>query len=196
MPSSLSCSHCQRKGIRSDECPCRHSRMKPTTKKPQIYIETSILVRIEGKTVKALFNPSSQKTFLGKAVADLVITITEAVPKKLIIRKKRSLESVTYIPVKIGTRRNNVVTVEGYIDKNIAEKTVILGMDAIKSLGFKFYIGGQEAKARIQRVATSKQANLKRNTPNKPIGKKQTNEEDDIISFLDEEERRQILEWE
>lgn len=198
MPSSLKCSYCQRKGVRSDECLCRSSKAKPTKGNPQQRIETAVFVKIEGKSVKAWFNPSTQNTLLGKAVADLIIANTAVVPKRVVLRDLNGLKLASRIPTKMCTRRNNIVTVEGYVAPEIPDKIVVLGMDAIKSLGFKFYIGGQQAKVRMQVPETLKTHSYSKKTANNddnPRFKNEPQKEDDAISFLDEGERRQILDW-
>lgn len=195
MPGSLRCSFCLKEGFRSDKCPCR----KATRRTFRPNIETAIFVNIAGKSVKAWLNPSVPETLIGKEVGDLVIGKTGSIPKKTITRKQRKLELISVIPVKISSKLGKVFTIEGQIKDNIPGKIVILGLDALQVLGFRFYIGGQEAKTRTYQSQAPKRFESKPKKRKIAARRVETvnvkEDNDDAISFLDEEERRQILEW-
>lgn len=212
MPSTLKCSFCQTVGVRSDQCSCRKRRKpKTVTKKVnnrffQEKVETCIFVKIYGKTVRAFLNPSVQETIICEAVATLVKAKTGKDSKKLILRSQGTVKMVYYVKVKMNTRAKNEITVDGIINPNLTEKVIILGMLAIKELGFKFFVGGQEAKAHIRKCPVTAQKGS--NTRNAARSNRRRQREaddnrrndegdndDDRMSFLDEEEARRIRDW-
>lgn len=217
MPSSLKCSFCRRKDVRSDQCPCRRQAGKKTSKSLQVpdriqeKIETAIFVNIYGKTVRALLNPRVQETTICEAVAELVRSESGNLTKKLILRGQGTIKMVYYMKFKVSTRPNNGTHVDGIINPHLAENIIILGMQALQKLGFKFFVGGQEVKTRVQKFSEVKISKTK--TPkirsavyvNSKVSKDEArsttyynnNEgtDDDGMSFLDPEEAHRIEEW-
>lgn len=210
LPSSLKCSFCQRRNIRSDECPCPKPRTDPQPSMAAQHwktkVEVAIFVKIYGITVRALINPLAQETLICKAVADLVTARSANTVRKIILRKAGSLKMVSCVQVEMKTRQNLRIFTKGIIDHTLSEKVVVLGMQAIAAFGFKFFIGGQEAQRREQLfIPTIEVRNQRDNGPHRPqprmvIPRAPRREpfaerEDDTISFLDEEEKRMIQEW-
>lgn len=155
-PSSLKCSYCQRPNVRSDRCPCRSETKKWHTQRPvnhifQEKVETAIFVKVHGKTVRALLNPSIQETTISRDVANWVKTNSDNRIRKLILRKSGTIGLVSCIQLNIHTRAHQKIRIDGIIDDKITEKILILGMQAIKDFGFKFFVGGQEARVRVQK---------------------------------------------
>lgn len=200
MPGSLKCSYCQRLGVRSDECKCRKPRVSNTGRSPtrDNKIEMAIFVIIKGKSVKAWLNPSVSETLIGTHVAEFLIAETTTRPKKMIVRTPKGLELKSSVSVQMYTRRNNIIFVQGHLDRNIPEGIVVLGMEAISALGFKFYVGGQEAKTRVKAVpkpSIKTRTFQQRRIVHHNRKEADHHKEDDTISFLDEEERQHILNW-
>lgn len=152
-PSSLKCSFCLKKNVRSDQCSCRNTR-RNTRDKPsssqryQTKIETFILVKICGTTVRARLDTSVQETMVCKEIAKLVHEKTGSEYRKKILRCSGNLKLRKFLNMEMYTRSNLQVTIEGIIDDTLSEKIVVLGMRAIDEFGFKFFVGGQEAKVR------------------------------------------------
>lgn len=213
LPYSLKCSYCQTRNIRSDQCPCRRTQNKRTAPNhihtSKIKSETAIFVKVHGKTIRAKLNPSIQETTICRAVADLVKLHTDNVIRKTLIRKPGSFNLVKCIQMQIKSR-NLVAEVDGVINENLPGKVIILGMRAISQLGYKFYVGGQEAKTRVEPSISTKprkrtlkrkdhESNRKDNHPGRWSIRRQQkeddSEDDDKLSFLDEEEERLIREW-
>lgn len=224
LPSSLKCSFCQRQGVRSDQCRCpqslEHSRRETNPVPNSIFktrTDTAIFVKVYGKTVRALLNPSVQETTICLPVVELVQTNTGNTVRKLILRQHGSINLVRCIRMKISTRKNMVVEIDGIINEKLSEKIIILGMDAIQKFGFKFFVGGQEAKIRqrkcIPTIEIKPLVNIRNATEvNQPGPSSNTNSEtsiqtpmrqrrpsedneEDRMSFLDEDEERMIREW-
>lgn len=227
LPHSLRCSFCLRNDVRSDQCPCRRLRQTSTSCRPdtghfQPKIETSIIVFMYDKAVRAILNPGVQETLIGNKVFEMVKGITGNNTRRVVLRQPGKLSLVSYIKMELCTRRNKVICTDGIIDTKIPDTTILLGMRAIKLLGFMFYVGGQEAKIRESRVISTiplKQHDTDdnyrhsscnragRNNDREPgihrerrmydqaaAYRREANDED-RMSFLDEEEARQIREW-
>lgn len=97
------------------------------------------------KFIKAQINSGIQSTLIGTEVAELV---TRRTGKRSLSRfmgrgVNRSLENV--ITVRLGTRLSRMRDIECVIDPNIPPKSVVLGMRALKSLGYQLVIGGRRA---------------------------------------------------
>lgn len=180
MPITLKCSHCLRKGVRSDQCPCQRKKTvpqnKPVKKPWQPKIETSILVFMYGKTIRAILNPYAQETLIGKSIAEFVKYESGAKATKMVFRQPGSLSLASSIRMELSTRQNNVKTVNGIISMTLPEKTMVLGMQAIDSLGFRFYVGGQEAKVRIQQVIPTITSNDRKADQSTSKGKQYNNQ--------------------
>lgn len=195
-PSSLKCSFCQKRGVRSDQCSCHSRKNYRTFRKTenkntlQEKIETGIFVQICRKTVIARLNPSVQETYIGEAIANLVKIETGRNSKKLIIRPQGTCKMVYYMNFKMNTRATNEISVDGIIDPKLTEKGVVLGMRAIRDFGFKFFVGGQLAKVR-----TSVQAKCSEAGRDKTRNNAEEEMDEDRMSFLDEEEAKKIREW-
>lgn len=160
LPGVLKCSHCLRKGVRSDQCPCQRKNKttkanSPASKIWQTKIETSILVFVGGKSIRAILNPYTQETIIGEAVAKLVERESGTRVKKMVLRRSDSLRLESYVQMELSTRQNNVKTINGIISRSIAESSMVLGMQAIDALGFRFYVGGQEAKVRASKIIST-----------------------------------------
>lgn len=213
LPSSLKCSFCHRRNIRTDQCPCRSSHRSPQKSATprnvfQEKIETAIYVKVCGKTIRARLNPSVQETMICREVANLVKEQTHAKERKLILREPGNLTMVRCISMKMSTRTQQQVTIDGIISDKITEKIIVIGMQAIKAFGFKFFIGGQEAKMRVsKRISTievkpldegpSNRAPMRQRQPfqNAAFRKREDySDDDDRMSFLDEDEARMIRE--
>lgn len=220
-PSSLKCSFCQRRNVRSDDCPCRKDKKKTSPPHLQPKVETAIYVRLYGKTVRTLLNPSIQETTICRAVANLVMANSKTKPRKLILRRSGNIGLVSCIQMTIRTRTHQAITIDGIIEDNLAEKIIILGMQAIQQFGFKFFVGGQEAKVRVEkcielqtrergdrssrrttdsrgdtrsRLHSSRKSEQSRG-PGRSINHQAEERDEDEMSFLDEEEARMIREW-
>lgn len=220
LPSSLKCSHCQRPNVRSDLCECQHkkrtaSRNEFNRQLTRTKVETSIFVEICGKTIRALFNPTSQETFIGQDVANLILENSNVRIRKIIIREEGNLSLVSCVKMNMHTRRFQEVTTDGIINNKLAGKIIVLGMRAIHEFGFKFYIGGQEAKTSHReyvlkfrgnsrstrrmlhpRRRTSHSRNESTHRGHQDRGSNsQEEQDDDLLSFLDEDEARRIRDW-
>lgn len=219
-PSSLKCSFCQRKNTRSDQCVCRRKQRpmrhnnNAEQEVVQIKREIAVFVKVYGKTVRASLNPSVQETIVSRAVASWVKSQSGNVFRKLILRRSGKLQMVSAIQMNMYTRRHLNVSTESIIDDTIHEQIIILGMQAIHDFGFQMFIGGQEVKKRTthcipkmeRRVkATAKLPRAKICDNNRHRGqfsnqpeqrrRRETTRDDDELSFLDEEEAREIREW-
>lgn len=209
-PHRLCCSYCQKKNIRSDECSCRESfkerpkrkiqklpqKPKPSHKR----IETAIFVTIYGKTVRALINPSVQETNIGPDVANFIKVTTGNMLRNVVLRRAGSIGLVSCIQMALRTKARKEIKIDGMVNPKLKEKVIVLGMEAISLLGFKFSVGGQQAKTRILKNrpnAEKPKRKPKENSAQDNNSRQEDDEEDDLdqISFLDEKEAEMIREW-
>lgn len=223
-PSTLKCSYCQTPNVRTDRCPCRRPTAKPGVAHPvpnkyfQNKADIAIFVRMYGKTVRALMNPSVQETVISRSVANWVKEQTDNPLRKLILRNNGKLKLVSCISMTMYTRQHMQITIDGVIDDGITEKIIILGSQAFLAFGHQIYIGGQQSKMRVRPAIATIEVRPRENLPGSSncargpsqsqnqrptqrampaftTRRREDNEEDDRISFLDEEEARQIREW-
>lgn len=162
-------------------------------------IETSVLVTIQKKMIRAFINPMVQETTIGKQVAELIESKTRKQPRKTILRRCNSLRMVYCIEMELETPKSKKILLDGIIDHRVEEKVIVLGMQAIKALGFKFWIGGQLAKVRTTRmiIRTPLKNKMKRGNQeaNDHRRLEAEDKDEDEISFLDEEEAARIRDW-
>lgn len=159
---------------------------------PTTQAEVAVFVTVYGKTVRALFNPCVQETLISPGVFRWINESSGQTARRVILRRTHSLRMVSSIKMKIGMKRNRQIEIDGVIEDKLKEIVIVLGMRAIRSLGFKFSIGGQEAKMRVNKCVTWKRTakKVKKIQPVRP-----KDDDEDAISFLDEEEARRICEW-
>lgn len=133
---------------------------------------------------------------MGEQVYAFVRQNQEVNPKKKIIKTPFGIELVNTVVVNLGIHQDKTYPVELIVDAKIADKEIILGMTALKTLGYRITVAGKETR---ERPAARRAAITKRGIKGKLRSSNQdydSHREDDRISFLDEEEARRIREWE
>lgn len=113
---------------------------KPVTKPGQSKIETSILVFMYGKAIRAILDPYTQETLIGESIAEFVKYESGAKATKMVLRQQKSLNLVSRVRMELGTRQHNVRVVDGIISMTLPNNTMVVGMQAIDALGFRFYV--------------------------------------------------------
>lgn len=138
------------------------------------------------KFIKAQIDSGIQTTLIGTAVAELVTQSTGQRSLCRIIGRGENRRSENVLNVRLGTRLSRMRDIECIINTNIGPKSAVLGMKALKSLGYQMVVGGRHS---YQTTAT------KRTTSN---SKQQTEEEEREaekgIPFFDSEDEQMIFE--
>lgn len=141
LPGALKCSFCLRDGVRSDRCPCDRKRSIGNAQRlhpSQTKTETSIIVFMFNKAIRAILNPYTQETMISEALLKFVEHETGNRAKKVVSRLPNGLRLVSQIVMEINTRQSNRKTVNGVLNSSITGYTMVLGMQAITTLGFRF----------------------------------------------------------
>lgn len=120
----------------------------------------------------------------------------EVNPKKKLIKTGYGIELVHTVVVRIGIHHDRMYPIELVIDTKIPTYELVLGMPALKVLGYRITVAGQETRERpatkkVVRVVSKKKSERKLHAR-----VDSTDDVHDKISFLDEEEARRIREWE
>lgn len=146
-----------------------------------------------GKYVKAQIDSGIQESYVGTDVANLIISRTNQRAVKRVVSTKdgRSLKSV--LKVRLGMRESRMRDLDCIVSGNLAPKSARLGMAAIKSLGYRFQIGGKTTYQQVVRKIVRRKT---RQEDQKPVRSKRIIpylEDEDVVSGLDPEEAQEIL---
>lgn len=182
VPGTLQCSHCRRRGIRTDECRCQQT--SPKSRNRSRY-ETAVLLNIEGKHVRAVINTGAQETRIGLGVLEFLKSKRAVNSAKRIITTDTGIETLQATEVRMGDPEH-LYEVECFIDPRTPKFEIIIGLRALVRLGYRITVCGHESRQRKVSNERSTRA-CHRESPKA--------REDDEISFLDENEARRIREW-
>lgn len=146
-----------------------------------IEIICHINVIIAEKFVRAKIDSGSQMSRIGSEVARAVIQTTGQRARTRVIDNGYGRGIHKILLVRLGTRLGRMRDIECIIDGKIPPRSAVLGMIAIKSLGYQINIGGRQAYQSIRKVG----ADRKTQPPNK---RRQTERErEQGIPFMEEE---------
>lgn len=196
-PKLVRCSVCRKRGWSTDRCPCKNrkqrermtaSRIKKGSRK-YTPVESVVLVNVYNKYVKAAAKTGFQESRIGVKVFEWIDKREKLKPIRKIIKTWGGLEHVKTIVAEVSVKKGEKWAVEFIVDHKMAENEMVLGMEALSTLGYKLTVAGKECRQReIPEKSIKKEFVRKR--------KAEVEESDDgEISFLDEEEARRIEEW-
>lgn len=181
-PGLLQCSHCRRKGIRTDDCKCLRGQ---SPSQCSTRFETAVLLNVEGKHVRAVVNTGSQETRIGLGVLEFLKSKRAVNLAKRIITTERGIETLQATDVRMGDQKH-LYAVECFVDGRIPKFEMILGFRGLVRLGYRVSVCGQEGR---QRQKTSVRRGDEISEQRSRV------RDDDEISFLDENEAKRIREW-
>lgn len=178
------CYFCRRRGVRTNDCHCRIKKVEsiPTTKDR---FEEAILLTIEGKRVRAVINTGIQETRIGQGVMEYVRSKRSVNLAKRVIRSSYGLETLQVVTIFLNCMAGRELSVECYIDPGIRRNEMVIGMQTMMGLGYRITVAGFESRRRRQFG----------NQECRRTEEEINHRDDDLISFLDEDESRRIREW-
>lgn len=200
------CAFCRKRGVRTEKCRCtkreegksredNYGNFEDVPPRKAEPVEPATLVVVHQKWVKAVVDTGSQESRMGSNVFNLVRAKQNVNPRKHLIKTVYGIESVRSVEVRIGIHQDRKYSVEFIIDSKIPANEIILGMPALKILGYRITIGGKETRerpaSRILQLGEGRPEEIPQRT-----AKSDQELEEDAISFLDEEEAKRIREWE
>lgn len=210
-PKVERCARCRKRGVETSRCGCsRRDRDrqsdKPSSSRGRIDvtprvcdpIEPATLAIIHSKHIKAVVNTGSQHSRIGENVYAHVRRNQEVNPKKKLIKTSLGIELVYTVVVRVGIQQDRKYPIEFIVDTKIPASELMLGMTALKTLGYRITVAGQETRERPAAKKPEKPHPKKRvqRRPQPASAKYNSDSEQDRISFLDEDEARRIREWE
>lgn len=142
----------------------------------QIYCKVNII--IHSKLIRAKLDSGVQCTRIGTDVAQLVLKNSENRVIKRLVKTNAGLKMKKFLKCRMGTKLARMRDIECIIDPTVATKEVVLGMVALKSLSYRFQVGGKDTYQTITKTPKGSQEKRK--------WSRKTNEE--MFPFLDESE--------
>lgn len=136
--------------------------------------------------IKARINSGMQETLIGSAVADLVTQSTGQPVYSRTVGIGFQRKPKNMLKVRLGTRLCRMRDLECVIDKSIPSKSAVLGMRALKSLGYQLVVGGRHA----YQTVVSKVMKTQENVPTE----NEEREAENAIPFLDSEDEQMVFE--
>lgn len=176
------CYYCRRRGVRTNDCRCRKTRITAVNTAHERY-ESAVLLIVEGKKIRSVINTGMQETRIGLGVLEFLQSKKTLNLGRKVLRSIHGLETLQVTTTTITLPGNRNYQIECYVDSRIRKNEMMIGFQAMIKLGYRITIAGQEGRQRKQRDDSELLHQ----------GLKQR--EDDEISFLDEEEARRINEW-
>lgn len=146
--------------------------------------EAAILLNIEGRRVRAVVNTGHQETRIGEGVLVFLQENRHVNLGRQMIRTPLGIETLRATVVHIGCG-NRMFPIECFVDNRVPSCEIILGFQAMITLGYKLYVGGLESRQRQKFKETNHDVN-------EPSKKRKLDEE---IIFLDHREAKRRNEW-
>lgn len=200
---TLRCSYCRKQGVRSDECHCRRNRregnmtrsVSPSPSSAVDKFEAAVLVTVCKKRVRAVIRSGVQESRIGNGVFELINKNGRLNPKRKVIKTITGLELAQTVMINVSIKENQKYNIECVIDRKIPKNEMSLGLKAMVKLGFRISIAGQECRTRKITMKRTANNGMKRDRGVKNKDNKEEDNDDDRISFLDEQEAKRIEEW-